>query len=278
MFGNKNVAFIATGGAGRGISHIGVLKALEEYGVSLDMTIGASAGAIVTMFYNQYGNTDLLVDHFRPFWKRQHKCKKFGWSKLFSFKNFLNSSIASGIFDLSGAEKFLKDSLVTDNFNEVPIPSYVSVTNITKSEGVLIGPGQSDVNISRALVASCCLPILFRPVKIGDDYYMDGEIKRPLSLEAAINLGAEVVIISDMYKYSNLSDLRMISVASKVANMLLEDKTVRGIRYCATKYPEVEIILISPDASKFSIANTWSYSELIDAGYNAATEVLEKRG
>ncbi len=105
MFKDKKVAFIASGGGGRGIAHGGVLQACEELGIKFDLLIGASAGAICVAFYSEWQSGERVIDMFRPFHKRKYDVK-FGWKKMTSFKNFFASNMKSGIFDLAGAEEY----------------------------------------------------------------------------------------------------------------------------------------------------------------------------
>lgn len=278
MFEGKKVAFVATGGGGRSIAHAGVLKACERMKIKFDLMIGASSGAIGVVWYSLYQNADKIVDHFRPFWKRKYD-KSFGWSQMMSFKNFFKSNIKSGIFDLSNGERYFRENLPVNDFNKLPIPVYVSVTNLSKHEGKLIGPGKDDhIPISKAIVASCCIPMLFRPVEIDGDFYVDGEIKRPLSVNEAMDLGAEVVIVSDIYT-PNIKDIGnsgMFNIADQITSMVLGDKSHRGIAICKSRYPDRQIILISPPVGDISALNTYAYEKLMNTGYNTAIRVLRE--
>lgn len=277
MFEGKKVAFVASGGGGRAIAHAGVLRACEKMGIKFDLLIGASAGALGVVWYSLYKDTDKILDNFRPFWKRKYNFPAFGWGTMMSFRSMLSSKVKSGFFDLAHAEKFLAETLPVNNFSELPIPAYVSVTNLTKHEGMLVGPGRSEhIPISKALVASCCVPMVFRPVEIDDDYYVDGEIKRPLSVNEAMDMGAEVVIVSDIYTpyTKNIHKTSMLNISSQITNMLLGDKSARGIDICQSRYPDRKIVLVSPPVGDISALNTYAYEKLEMRGYNAAMKEL----
>ena len=277
MFEGKKVAFLATGGGGKAITHAGVLKVCQEMNIDIDFIIGASAGAIAGIFYSQYGSLDTLIDNFRPLKKRKYNFKQFNWRTMFNFKNFFKRNITNGLFDLSNAEEFFRNTLPINDFSKLDMPVYVAVTNLGKNDGELFGPGmRDDVPISKALVASCCMPGLFRPVKIGNDYYLDGEIKRPLSIQTAIDLGAEVIIVSDTYAphTENARTSGIFNIMSLVINMLFEDKSIKAVDTIKTKYPDREIILISPAIGDISTFSTKSYDKLVERGYNMALKVL----
>jgi len=279
MFENKKVALVATGGGGRAIAHAGVIRACEKMGIKFDLMLGTSAGAIGVVLYSIYKDTDRIVDNFRPFWKRKYDFPAFGWKRMMTFRNFFSTKIKSGIFDLDYAERFLASNLPVNNFNELPIPTYVSVTNLDRHEGMLIGPKKNDhISISKAITASCCVPVLFRPVEINGEFYVDGEIKRPLSVNEAMDLGAEVVIVSDIYSpyVKGIGQSSMWNIGSQITNMLLGDKSQRGISICQSRYPDRQIVLISPPVGDISALNTMAYDTLVMRGYNSAIKQLRE--
>ena len=276
MFKGKKIAFIASGGGGRGVAHGGVLKACEDMNIKFDLLIGASAGAICVAYYAQNRNAERVLDMFRPAGERQYD-KVFGWRKMLSFKNFFSTKIKTGLIDMIGAEEFFRESLDIDDFNKLDIPIYISATNLSTGCGELFGPGtNADVPISKAIVASSCVPIIFRPVKIKDSYYIDGEIKRPTAVNTAFELGADIAIVSDIYHpyTKNIENSNMFNIAGQMASMLLEDKSMRGIKIAKNKFPNKEVILISPKVGDISALHTFSYKRLENLGYNAAIRKL----
>lgn len=278
MFEGKKVAFIASGGGGRGVAHGGVLRACEEMGIKFDMLLGASAGALVVAFYSQYQDADKIADLFR---KRKNKKYNmhFGWPTMIGLKKFISPRIKSGLIDLASAEEYFEKHLDINDFRKLPIPTYISVTNISTGVGEMIGPGLKDhVPVSKAIVASSCFPIIFRPVKIDGNYYIDGEIKRPTAVNTAFELGADVVVVSDTYSphTSNIEKSSMWNIAGQMASMLLEDKSMRGIKIANARFPDKEIILISPKIGHMSIFSTQPWEKLEQYGYDAAIEKLAK--
>ena len=281
MFEGKKVAFLATGGGGRGIAHVGVIKACEKLNIKFDILIGASAGAIAVVYYNQYKNVDKMIDHFRPKRKRHYKFEQLNWKRMLSFKSFFSKNIKSGFFDTAGGEEFFRKTLAINDFDKLDTPLYISVTNLNTNSGVLFGPNiEPKISISKAIIASCCVPILFRPVKINGHYYVDGEIKRPMSIQSAVDFGADVVIVSDMYApcVKDIGTSNMFNIAGQIANMMLEDKSYRGIQFCKVRYPDKQIILVSPATGDLSAFSTGSYERLVNAGYNAAIKAFQDSG
>ena len=108
MYKGKKVAFIASGGGGRGVAHGGVIKACEEKGIEFDMTIGASAGAICVAILANFKSADHCIDLFRR-GKENKYGFNFGWRNMISMINFFSKDIRRGLFDMAGTENYFAD-------------------------------------------------------------------------------------------------------------------------------------------------------------------------
>src|SRR3990170_300063 len=109
------IAFVGSGGATKGVAHLGALKALEEFGLVPDVFVGASAGAIAGAFASQGVRADEMVSWFRPFWhpergrdplKGRHFVGLPTWEQLTR-----PGYLASGLLSIGGFEKFLRRRL-----------------------------------------------------------------------------------------------------------------------------------------------------------------------
>ena len=105
------VAFVGSGGAARGLSHLGVLKACEELGVEPEIFVGASAGAIVAATYGQDIPLDVLLDAYRLPWRRRHTGPRLHFN-TFAGAPLLRDLVDpgylfSGMFSLDRLERYL---------------------------------------------------------------------------------------------------------------------------------------------------------------------------
>ena len=172
MAGPK-VAFIGSGGGAKGVAHIGVLRAMQELGIEADVCVGASAGAIAGAFYTQGFASDQLVDWFRPFWQRGTagpplKGRYFLGGPNQEQRQHLGH-LLSGFSSIDRFERFVADTLPTNDFRDLDKRLLVTATDIDGRGRVVFGPGyREEVPISQAVAASCCVPVLFRPYKIDD--------------------------------------------------------------------------------------------------------------
>jgi len=178
------VALVLGAGASRGFTHIGAIKILEANRVPIHMIVGTSAGSFVGSLY-AYG---------------------FNAFQLQS----LSFSIEKGdIIDLIVPDKgFIKgeklESYVNHMVNNTPIekmrtPFYAVATDIQSGEEVAFASG----NTGMAVRASCSIPGIFQPVKIGERTYVDGGLVSPVAVDYARKMGADIVIAVDISTGTN---------------------------------------------------------------------------
>jgi NTE family protein len=178
------VALVLGAGASRGFTHIGAIKILEANQVPIHLIVGTSAGSFVGSLY-AYG---------------------FNAFQLQS----LSFSIEKGdIIDLTVPDKgFIKgeklESYINHMVNNTPIekmrtPFYAVATDIQSGEEVVFASG----NTGMAVRASCSIPGIFQPVKIGEKYYVDGGLVSPVAVDYAKKMGADLVIAVDISSGAN---------------------------------------------------------------------------
>lgn len=278
------IAFVGTGGAARGIAHLGVLKACEEFGIEPDIYVGASAGAIVAATYGQGIPLEVLIDGFRPFWRYQHDGPRFHghrFAGLPSPEDFLDPGyLLSGLFSLDRFERYLSHHLPENDFEKVKPHVLVTAVDIDRAERVVFGRGyDSQTKISEAVAASCAVPGLFRPCKIGSRYLVDGEIARTLSADIAIAAGADIVIISNIYRPTkkstrSIARLTALKVLTQSVNIMLTEKEKRGLDLYSRVHPNTTFIDIAPDIGMFDYGNRFAARALLMRGYRAAWRAL----
>ncbi|MBL8743890.1 MAG: patatin-like phospholipase family protein [Myxococcales bacterium] len=280
------VAFVGSGGAARGLAHLGVLKACEEVGVVPSIFVGASAGALVAATYGQDIPLDVLLDGYRLPWRRRHRGPRVYMSTFLGApraRDFLDPGyLTSGAFSLDRLESALERFLPVNDFTKLHNQVFVTAVDVDSGEREVFGPGyREEVPISKALAASCAVPGLFRPVRIGDRYYLDGEVVRTLSADVACAAGANVVIISNVYRPENrrpperpIARSGILAVARQSLNIVLAEKERRGVELLARTYPRVVFLDIAPDIGSFGYLNRWNARSLVLRGYRTALRTL----
>jgi NTE family protein len=280
------VAFVGSGGAARGLAHLGVLKACEEVGIVPSIFVGASAGALVAATYGQDIPLDVLLDAYRLPWRRRHRGPRLYMNTFLGapkLKDFLDPGyLLSGAFSLERLERYLERFLPLNDFKKLHNRVLVTAADLDTGERVVFGPGyREDVSISKAVTASCAVPGLFRPYKIQDRYYLDGEIVRTLSADLAVASGANVVIISNIYRPEqrkapdrHIARRTAVGVMRQALNIVLSEKERRGVELLTKLYPKVAFIDIAPDIGSYSYLNRFAARPLVLRGYRTALRAL----
>jgi len=169
------IGLALSGGGARGIAHLGILQAFEEAGIKIDVISGASAGSIAAAFY-AYGYSPLeIVDIIE-----KTNLFKIAWP-AFSTTGLLNINRSSHIY-----EKYFPEN----DFGAMRIPLSIAVTNLNTGKPEIFDKGP----LIQAINASCCIPMIFDPIKIKGQYYVDGGIVNNMPTEVLLNQGCEYII------------------------------------------------------------------------------------
>jgi NTE family protein len=163
------------GGFARGLAHVGVLKALEEYEIPVDFIAGTSVGALIAAVYAS--GTSLAE------MERQGcatRFRDFGRWKLSRMGMASNERL----------EELMRRFTTVRNFEDLKIPLSIVATDIIKGDSVYMTEGE----IGPALRASCAYPGLFLPVEHQGKILVDGFLTEQVPAQAVRDLGAEMVI------------------------------------------------------------------------------------
>jgi NTE family protein len=166
-----------SGGAARGFAHIGVLRALLAHGIKPDVITGTSIGAAIAGVYAAG-----CLDDFEAWARNLTRRRVFG---------YLDFSLAgSGLIGGDRLFTQLDTALADLTFEDLPVRMAVVATELRTNHEIWITRG----HLADALRASCALPGIFPPTRIGGRWLMDGALVNPLPVSAARALGARLVI------------------------------------------------------------------------------------
>jgi len=164
------IGYVLSSGGIRGVfAHTGFLKALEDLKLSIVAGAGCSAGAIVGGIaasgtdINQW--TQALVNvKRRQFWTPDSLWR-------FLWKMTIQRGVGySGLSGTEAAQGFCQNHLTAQTFEDCRYPFYSVAISLARSKKEIFDSGE----LAPRLVASAAMPLLYRPVQIGEDYYCDG--------------------------------------------------------------------------------------------------------
>lgn len=153
-----------SGGGARGIVHIGVLEALHKYGIKPEIISGASAGALVGVFYAA-GMEPLEILELV---KSNKLVKMFKWQLP-----------SSGLFDINKMLSLLEANIPGDDFSRLKKPFYCSVVNLNSGHSEI----KSEGKLFQWVLASASIPVIFEPQIIDGTTYVDGGLLNNLPVD-----------------------------------------------------------------------------------------------
>ena len=283
---NKNdlkVALVLSGGGAKGYAHLGVLKVLEKENIKIDYIAGTSIGAFVGTLYSiGYSIDDIekVLDNLNTesFLEsgtdltgldldKKDSLKKYSF--YINFDNNLNYSLPKGLRETEEfylvVKNLLKNYENIKNFDNFPIPIRVIATNLNTGETKSFSEG----DIAKVLTASMAIPTIFEPVEVNGALYVDGIVSRNLPVEEAYDMGADLVIASDVgtpvVKKDNYNILSVLNQMVAIQSSYI----TKGSKGKAT-------VLISPDIKNISATDTTKRKDLINLGEVAAQNQISK--
>jgi NTE family protein len=312
-------------GALRAIDDLLVDRTVNDF----DIYVGTSAGALVSsMLANGISPEDMLrllegsSDVLEPIQRRHifginyHDVINWGvrlpkklvgaWTQylshvgdmtLFDLLWSLGEALPAGLYDGLALEGYVRETLEilgrSNRFGDLPRDLFIIATDLDSGDRVVFSKDvHKDVPVSLAVAASSAVPLLYKPVRVGDSEYVDGGLRGNASLDLAIENGASLIIcINPMVPYDNSArqDASFLSpydnyLSDKglpaIANQTLRITTHAGLHYHIKQmrraHPQVDIILIEPNPEDYKMFfdNVMRYSARLTAarhGFESVT-------
>lgn len=275
---------VLSGGAARGLAHIGVLKALEEHGVHIDAIAGTSMGAVIGGLYAAGYSVEELEElalgldwqqvlsddpprQDVPF-RRKQDDRDFLVKRKLSFRDDGSLGLPLGVIQGQNLALLLERLLVhtsdTRDFDRLPIPFRAVATDIANDKKVIFRSG----HLPQAIRASMSIPAVFAPVEIEGRLLVDGGMVDNIPMDVARDMGVDRLIVVDIG--SPLQSREQLLTVVDVLNQSITMMTRRNSEaQLATLRPED--VLVQPMLAGFGSTDFGRAQQLIDAGYRAAS-------
>ncbi len=244
-----SVGLVLSGGGTRGFAHLGVYKAMKEFGIEPDVITGVSAGSIAGAFIadgqDPEKTMEILANH-----------------KLF---DFLELSIPKqGLVQMGGFEKALKKRLKAKTFEDLKIPLVVFAVNMNKAKLARFDSG----DLILAVKASSAVPVVFSPVRIGDDFFLDGGIIDNFPTQELVGR-CKTIIGVNVHPIGEVRDLgNLRKIAERTFHILLRHQAKGKEKDCD--------IYIEPEGlEQYGMMDVSHAHEVFELGYRSAVKALE---
>ena len=286
---HPKIGLVLSGGAARGLAHVGVLKALEEQGIHIDAIAGTSMGAVIGGLYAsgykideleklamgidwQEALSDAPAREDVPF-RRKQDDRDFLVKQKLSFRDDGSLGLPLGVIQGQNLslllESLLAHSSDVRDFDKLPIPFRAVATDIVSGEKVVFRKG----HLPQVIRASMSIPAVFAPVEINGQLLVDGGMVDNIPVDVAREMGVDMVIVVDIG--TPLRGRKQLNTVFDILNQSITLMT-RSNSEVQLASLHTDDVLIQPSLASFGVTDFGRSQDIIDAGYRAA-QVLEKR-
>jgi len=242
------VAVVLGAGASKGFAHVGVLKVLESQKIPIHLIVGTSAGSLVGSLY-AYG-----IDAF--------ELQKMALA--LQKNDVIDLTVPdNGFIKGEKLENFVNRTVRQTPLEKLKIPFRTVATNLQTGEETVFATG----NTGKAVRASCSIPGVFQPVRIGEKAYVDGGVVSPVAVDAARKAGADVVIAVDIS--SGVGG----AIPQGILDTILQSIDIMYAKISAAQLKGADIV-IRPRVGQIGSSDFDRRSEAILEGEKAATLAL----
>lgn len=247
---NPKIALALSGGAARGLAHVGVLRALQEFKVPIDYIAGTSAGSIVGGAFASGMSIDEIDALSRGL--RWRDIGRVTMSRL-------------GVQSNERLERFIRDRFPRSRFEELPIPFAAVATDLNTGAAVVM---RDQGDVAFAIRASCAIPGWYLPVTDEQGRQLvDGGLVAVIPATIARSLGADLVIAVDV----NFEGATFLGPSHSIIGVVLQSMLV--VQRTASHHQLASSdFVIKPRVGHIRWDEIGRSEELIKAGYDAGVE------
>jgi len=250
-FTNKYpIGYALSGGFIKGFAHLGVMQALLEHDIKPNILSGTSAGALAAAFYADGNEPHEVLNYFAG-----HK-----------FQDLTKLVIPKlGLFELNEFIDFLRSNLKARNIEELKLPLIITATDLDHGKTVHFHRG----DLALCIAASCCMPVLFAPVKIDGINYVDGGLMMNLPVSTIRRICETVVAINVSPLMATKYKMNIVSIALRSYNFMFRSNAI-------SEREKADILIEPYNLAGYSNTELEKAEEIFMQGYNTANEFLDR--
>jgi len=246
------IALVLGGGAARGFAHVGVIRALEQGHIPIDLVVGTSAGSLIGALYASNLDSRYLERTAAQLKKEDF----FDYGLLTAVKGM---GLAKG----DKLEQWVRGHVRTGNIENLRIPFAAVATDLNWGREVVLDKG----SVARAVRASSAIPGVFQPVLYKGRILVDGGVVDSLPIGVARSKGADLVIAVDVGSSMGTTRINnLVDVAMQAVNIMCARNAERSRR-------EADV-LIAPRVGDVDMLDFTRRTRCMKAGAAAARQAL----
>jgi NTE family protein len=246
------VALVLGGGAARGFVHIGVIRALEQEKIPIDLIVGTSVGSLIGAIYASDKNSFEL--EWTAFMLEKDSIFDYGIMNAFSGMGFAKGE---------KLEAFVKSKVPVANIEDLKIPYAAVATDLNRGTRVVIDKGP----VAVAVRASSAIPGVFQPVSHQGRMLVDGGVVDNIPVSVAREKGADIVIAVDIGE--QVINFNIVDVI----DVLLQSISIMGAENAKYKKKDADV-LISPKVGDVGMLDFTQKKRCMTAGIDSTQKMM----
>lgn len=271
-------ALVLMGGGSRGLAHIGILNVLQKNGLTPDIIVGTSMGAVIGGLFasgisptklkeiaNDFNLNNFIERPNLPFLSKKNQISILDFLMLESYKSRLLKKL--GLNREDKMEAYLRNLIGEVCIEELPVKFACNAVDLISGREIIFENGK----LYKALRATMSLPILFEPTKIDNMLLLDGGVLNNAPVGIARNLDAHKVILVDVHKDIKEVPTEEIKNTFQLLHRMVETMVAYTTEDKINKADLVIRIDLEMDALDYS-----DYLRIVETGENIGNENIDK--
>ena len=271
-------ALVLMGGGSRGLAHIGILNVLQKNGLTPDIIVGTSMGAVIGGLFasgisptklkeiaNDFNLNNFIERPNLPFIKKKSQINILDFLMLESYKSRLLKKL--GLNREDKMEAYLRNLIGEVCIEELPVKFACNAVDLISGREIIFENGK----LYKALRATMSLPILFEPTKIDNMLLLDGGVLNNAPVGIARNLDAHKVILVDVHKDIKEVPTEEIKNTFQLLHRMVETMVAYTTEDKINRADLVIRIDLEMDALDYS-----DYLRIVETGENIGNENIDK--
>lgn len=276
------IGIALSGGGIRGIAHAGVLKALEENNIKIDIIGGTSAGSLIAVLYAMGYSPYYIYILFKRYAKELVEISNgpivsgisnFMLNKKNKFKGLKSGKSLENVYNQIAYKKGIR------RINQIEMPIVIPTVDIMNSKEYIFTnhiPEQeenleqyiTDVTVGKAVRASSSFPAVFMPCKYGNHAFMDGGALDNIPVHEVKKQGADKVIAVKF-------DADKIDEDSNIMDIVMKTIDIMGSKI-AEESIEMSDYVLNIYTDKVGLLDTQKLDSCYKYGYNCVMEKIDE--
>ena len=247
---NKKLGMVLSGGAVRGVAHLGILQAFFDQGLKIDVFAGTSSGAIVAVLIASGKSPEEVKEKL----------------KTIDFSSDINLRLPTkSMFDNHKLFEKMQSLFSKKYFEELETKVYVTCTDLGNGEQVVFSEGE----IIPVLRAASAVPVIFKPIKIDGRHLADGGIISNMPTEPLLDKCDYLVgcNVNQVGVEEHLDDLKSILLRTLHLTIWGNIKNNTG---------HVDLYLEPDNLYQYQLWDTKHIDEIFRSGYDYTVKMLDQ--